>query len=168
MKITFTLNGTSRTVEAEPLARLLDVLREDLGGTGTKEGCGEGECGACTVLMDGMLAASCLVPAAQADGADITTIEGVRETEAGKLLAESFADAHAVQCGFCTPGMVMAARQLLHHNPDPTEQEIRHAIAGNICRCTGYDMIVDGVELAAKRARERAREQERERGGGIW
>lgn len=160
MKMRFTLNGTARTVEADPLARLLDVLREDLGHTGAKEGCGEGECGACTVLMDGMLVASCLVPAAQADGADITTIEGVRETEAGKLLTESFAEAHAVQCGFCTPGMVMAVRELLHRNPDPTEGEIRHAISGNICRCTGYDRIIDGVELAARRARER--------GGGIW
>ncbi|NBF39742.1 MAG: 2Fe-2S iron-sulfur cluster binding domain-containing protein [Spirochaetes bacterium] len=164
MKITFTLNGTSRTVEAEPLARLLDLLREDLGLTGTKEGCGEGECGACTVLMDGMLVASCLVPAAQADGTDISTIEGLGETEGGKLLADAFAEAHAVQCGFCTPGMMMAARQLLQHNPDPTEQEIRHAISGNICRCTGYDMIIDGIQLAARRARERARE----RGDEIW
>lgn len=164
MKITFTLNGTSRTVEAEPLARLLDLLREDLGLTGTKEGCGEGECGACTVLMDGVLVASCLVPAAQADGTDITTIEGLGESDGGKLLAEAFAEAHAVQCGFCTPGMMMAARELLRHNPDPTEQEIRHAISGNICRCTGYDMIIDGIQLAARRARERAGE----RGGGVW
>ncbi|MFO7780412.1 MAG: (2Fe-2S)-binding protein [Spirochaetia bacterium] len=164
MKITFTLNGTSRTVEAEPLERLLDLLREDLGLTGTKEGCGEGECGACTVLIDGMLVASCLVPAAQADGAEITTIEGLAESEGGKLLAEAFAEAHAVQCGFCTPGMMMAARELLHHNPDPTEQEIRHAISGNICRCTGYDMIIDGIQLAARRARERADT----RGGGVW
>ena len=154
MKIDFTLNGASVTFEADPMARLLDVLREDLDLKGTKEGCGEGECGACSVFIDGRLANSCMVPVAQAAGAEITTIDGVRETGAGRLITEAYAEAHAVQCGFCTPGMVMASLALLKKNPDPDEQAIRQAISGNICRCTGYDMIVDAVLLAARRGRE--------------
>ena len=160
MTVEFTLNNVLRTVETEPVARLLDVLREDLGHTGTKEGYGEGECGACSIIMNGELANSCLIPMAQVDGAEIMTIEGLRESEAGKLIIECFAETHAVQCGFCTPGMVTAVWTLLRANPEPTETEIRHAISGNICRCTGYDMIIDGVQLASRRAAER--------GGGIW
>ena len=154
MKITFRLNGADRTVDVEPMARLLDVLREECELTGTKEGCGEGECGACSVFINGALANSCLVPVQQVTGADVTTIEGVRETVSGARLIDSFTAAHSAQCGFCTPGMVLASLDLLHHNPDPDEAAIRHGISGNICRCTGYDMIVDGVQLAAQRAIE--------------
>jgi carbon-monoxide dehydrogenase small subunit len=154
MKITFRLNGTERTVDVDPVARLLDVLRGECALTGTKEGCGEGECGACSVLINGALANSCLVPIQQIVGADVTTIEGVRETAAGVRLIEAFSEAHAAQCGFCTPGMVLASLELLRRVPEPDESTIRHGISGNICRCTGYDMIVDGVILAGQRAAE--------------
>jgi carbon-monoxide dehydrogenase small subunit len=136
------------------MARLLDVLREECGLTGTKEGCGEGECGACSVFINGALANSCLVPVQQVAGADVTTIEGVRETGPGARLIESFTESHSAQCGFCTPGILMASLDLLRRNPDPDEAAIRLGISGNICRCTGYDMIVDGVHLAAQRAAE--------------
>ncbi len=155
MKIDFTLNGTPVTLETEPVKRLLDVLRDDFDMKGTKEGCGEGECGACSIFIDDRLANSCLIPAAQAEGAKIITIDGIRNTEAGKLITEAYAEAHAVQCGFCTPGMIMASLALLKVNPDPDEQAVREGISGNICRCTGYDMIIDAVQLAAKRAKER-------------
>ncbi len=155
MKIDFTLNGTPVSLESSPVKRLLDVLRDDFDMKGTKEGCGEGECGACSIFIDGRLANSCLIPAAQAEGAEIVTIDGVRDTEAGILITEAYAEAHAVQCGFCTPGMVMASIALLKVNPDPDEQAVREGISGNICRCTGYDMIIDAVQLAAKRAKER-------------
>lgn len=155
-RIEFTLNGTKTGVDTDPLKRLLDVLREDLKLTGPKEGCGEGECGACSVLLDGRLVNSCLIPAGAIAGREITTIEGFRETTQFKVLEEAFADAGAVQCGFCTPGMVMAAQALLSANARPTEMEIREAISGNLCRCTGYNMIVDAVRLAA------------ERGEGLW
>lgn len=151
------INGLEREVEIpHPMHRLLDVLREDIGLTGAKEGCGEGECGACAVLLNGVLVNSCLIPASQVDEADILTPEGLAETEAGKLLAECFTECHGAQCGFCTPGMMMAAAELLFTNRKPTEVEIREALAGNICRCTGYDMIIDAVQLAT------------ERGANIW
>lgn len=151
------VNGLEREVEiSHPIRRLLDVLREDIGLTGAKEGCGEGECGACAVLLNGVLVNSCLIPAYQVDGADILTPEGLAESEAGKLLAECFTECHGAQCGFCTPGMMMASAELLHRKKKPTEMEIREALAGNICRCTGYDMIIDAVRMAA------------ERRAGIW
>lgn len=156
MKIEITVNGEVRMLDVGPMRRLLDVLREDLGLVGTKEGCGEGECGACSVLIDGKLANSCLVPIAQCDGAEITTVESLAATDRGKVITESFAVMHSAQCGFCTPGMVMAAEALLKRNPDPDEATIRLGLSGNICRCTGYDMIVDGIQEAAKR------------GKGLW
>lgn len=156
MKIEMIVNGRKKTLQANPLSRLLDILRDELALTGTKEGCGEGECGACSVLMNGRLINSCLIPIAQCDGSEITTIEGISASERGKVLTEAFAEAHAVQCGFCSPGMIMAAESVLRKNPKPTEQEIREGLSGNICRCTGYDMIIDGIELAAKK------------GDGLW
>lgn len=155
-KIHFTLNGKEMEVEAHPSKRLLDVLRDTLAQTSVKEGCGEGECGACSVLKDGLLVNSCMVPMATVEGTEITTLEGYRNTDKGKCLIEAFADTGAVQCGFCTPGMVMAAEALLSENPAPDEREIRRGLSGNLCRCTGYDMIIKGVMLAA------------ERGKGLW
>ena len=143
--IHFTVNGESRSVETFPMSRLLDVLREELQLTGTKEGCGEGECGACTVILDGRIVNSCLVPVAQASGSSITTIEGVA-TE-GKLhnLQQAFIDHGGAQCGICTPGMILAAVDLLNRNPQPTEADIRTGLAGNLCRCTGYMKIFESV-----------------------
>lgn len=152
MKIELTVNGISRSIDCPPEIRLLDILRDHLGLTGTKEGCGEGECGACSVLLDGRLVNSCLVPASQLSGSEVQTIEGIRDSAGGKILLDSFAEAHSVQCGFCTPGIMMASVSLLRENPHPDEGEIRRALAGNICRCTGYDMIVDGIQMAADRA----------------
>jgi len=147
--IDFNLNGQAKSLSLAPLRRLLDILREDLGLTGTKEGCGEGECGACSVLLDGQLVNACLVTAAALPGRKVTTIEGLRELPEFAILSQAFAQAGAVQCGFCTPGMVMAAYALLGHNPRPTQEEIRTFISGNLCRCTGYDMIVQAISLAA-------------------
>ena len=143
--IHFTVNGESRSVETFPMSRLLDILREELQLTGTKEGCGEGECGACTVILDGRIVNSCLVPVAQASGSSITTIEGVA-TE-GKLhnVQQAFIDHGGAQCGICTPGMILAAVDLLNRNPQPTEADIRTGLAGNLCRCTGYMKIFESV-----------------------
>jgi len=149
--VTFVLNGSEVTVTVDPLRRLLDVLREDLKLTGVKEGCGEGECGACAVLLDGFLVNSCLVPVGMVAGREVMTPEGLAETERGKRVIEALADAGAVQCGFCSPGMAMAAAALLKEKTSPTEAEIREAISGNLCRCTGYDLIVEGIKEAAKR-----------------
>jgi carbon-monoxide dehydrogenase small subunit len=151
VKIRFVLNGKEVQVDADPLRRLLDILRENFGLTGVKEGCGEGECGACSVLIDGEIALSCITPVGSVEGADIVTIEGLRETQRYEVLADAFAEAGAVQCGFCTPGFVMAAEALLRKIPTPTEEEIREAISGNICRCTGYDGIVEGIRIASRR-----------------
>lgn len=153
-EISFILNGEEVSVEADPLKRLLDVLREDFEALGVKEGCGEGECGACSVILDGKLVNSCMVPLGAAEGADIVTPEGLRETEKGKVIVESFADTGAVQCGFCTPGMMMAAEALLEKNNNPDESEIREALSGNLCRCTGYDLIVKGVKVSAERGKD--------------
>ena len=150
-EIRFTLNGEQKVYTGDPLRRLLDVLREDYELTGSKEGCGEGECGACSVIKDGKLVTSCIIPVASCNGAEILTIEGIRDTEKGKCIVDAFAEGGAVQCGFCIPGMVMAAYVLLSNNPDPTEEEIRIGISGNICRCTGYDLIVESIHLAAKK-----------------
>ena len=153
-EIRFTLNGKSVIFIGNPLRRLVDVLREDFGMLGVKEGCGEGECGACSVIKDGKLVTSCIIPVGSVDGSEIMTIEGLREKEEGKCLIDAFADGGAVQCGFCIPGMVLASYVLLRSNPHPTEDEIRLAISGNICRCTGYDLIVESIMLAAKRGVE--------------
>lgn len=152
MTIKLTVNGRLREIETDnDMRRLLDVLRVDLGLTGTKEGCGEGECGACSVLLDGKLVNSCLVPVSQVDGSEVLTPEGLAETDEGRILAESFTESHGAQCGFCTPGMMMASAALLRVNPSPDEQEIREGLSGNICRCTGYDKIVDSVQMASGR-----------------
>jgi aerobic carbon-monoxide dehydrogenase small subunit len=146
------VNGEERHVKAPPLRRLLDVLREDLGLKGTKEGCGEGECGACTVLVDGVPVVSCLVPAGQIrDGAQIMTVEGLEKTEDGRILQRAYIETGAVQCGFCIPGMIMSSYALLSKERDPDEQRIREAHAGNLCRCTGYQKIVEAVQAAAEK-----------------
>ncbi len=155
-EIHFILNGKSILIHAEPLKRLVDVLRDDLHLTGTKEGCGEGECGACSVLMDNRLVNSCLIPAALAEGKSIVTIEGFRNTEKFAVLSASFEKAGSVQCGFCTPGMIIAAEAVLLQNPHPTEEEIRTGLSGNLCRCTGYNMIIEAILTAAKE------------GDGLW
>jgi len=155
-KIRLNVNGVARQMEADPLRRLLDVLREDFRLNAVKEGCGEGECGACAVLKDGLLVNSCMVPVGTCDGSEILTLEGFRESDRGRTVIDAFGEAGAVQCGFCTPGMVMATEALLSRNPSPSEEEVREALAGNLCRCTGYDMIVAGVMLAA------------EKGRGLW
>ncbi len=149
--IEFKINGHPQRVEAFPMTRLLDVLREDLKLTGTKEGCGEGECGACTVIIDGRIVNSCLVPVAQTVGADITTIEGVAHEEQLHAVQQAFIDYGGAQCGICTPGMVLAAVDLLQRNPRPTEADIRTGLAGNLCRCTGYMKIFESVVRACQK-----------------
>lgn len=149
--IQFKINGEAREVEVFPMARLLDVLREQLHLTGTKEGCGEGECGACTVIVDGLIVNSCLVPVAQVNGSEITTIEGVAGGEQLHAVQQSFIDHGGAQCGICTPGMVLAAIDLLKRNPEPTEHEIRNGLAGNLCRCTGYMKIFESVVRACRK-----------------
>lgn len=148
--ITLTVNGDKYELLVSPTRKLVDVIREDIGITGTKKGCGEGECGACTVIMDGQPVSSCLVLAPQADGKSIITIEGL-ERENGTLdpVQESFMVKGAIQCGYCSPGMIMTAKALLKVNPHPDEDEIRDAISGNLCRCTGYQKIVDAIQYAA-------------------
>jgi len=144
--IRITVNGESHSLEMQPNRVLLDVLREDLGLTGTKKGCGVGKCGACTVLLNGRPVHSCLLLAVQADGAEITTIEGVAEHGVPHPLQEAFVQYGAIQCGFCTPGMINTAKALLEENPHASEQEIKQAIAGNLCRCTGYNQIVSAIQ----------------------
>lgn len=153
MEIRFVLNRKEVTIDTDPLRRLLDVLREDCGLTGVKEGCGEGECGACSVLIDGELALSCITPVGTVQGASVVTIEGLREAERYGEISDAFAEAGSVQCGFCTPGFVVAAEALLRTNSSPTEDEIREAISGNFCRCTGYSSIVEGIRIASRRGR---------------
>lgn len=146
MKLTMTVNGQAVSFEnILPTRRLIDILREDLQLKGTKEGCGEGECGACTVIMDGKTVDSCLLLACQLEGSEIITIEGLAKEGELDELQEAFVSHGAIQCGYCTPGMVMATKALLMENPAPTEAEIRNAIAGNICRCSGYSQIVSAV-----------------------
>lgn len=146
-----TVNGVARTAQVYPMARLLDVLREEMRLTGTKEGCGEGECGACSVLVDGELVNSCLFPALQAEGANIRTIEGVAVGDKLHAVQESFLLHGGAQCGMCTPGMILAAVSLLERVPHPTEAEIRNGLAGNLCRCTGYTKIFESVVKACER-----------------
>jgi carbon-monoxide dehydrogenase small subunit len=148
-EISFTVNGERKTVLAFPMERLLDVLRGQLGLTGTKEGCGEGECGSCSVLMDGALVDSCLVPVLQAQGANIITIEGIATGAQLSALQESFLECGGAQCGICTPGMILAASHLLSKRPEPTLEEIQEGLSGNLCRCTGYVQIFAAVAKAA-------------------
>jgi aerobic carbon-monoxide dehydrogenase small subunit len=148
--ISFTVNGERKTVTAYPMERLLDVLRRPLGITGPKEGCGEGECGSCAVLINGVLVNSCLVPILQAEDANILTIEGIA-SEYLHDLQQAFLDCGAAQCGICTPGMILAALHLLNKEPSPTVEEIRQGLSGNLCRCTGYMQIFEAVAEAARR-----------------
>lgn len=148
IKISFNLNGQDVSVLADPNKRLVDFLREDMGMLSVKEGCGEGECGACTIIYNGDAITSCLMLAGQVNGAKVVTLEGVSENGELNYIQQAFVDAGAVQCGFCTPGMVLSAKALLDKNPNPTHEEIRRAISGNLCRCTGYSKIVKAVEMA--------------------
>ena len=150
-KIAVTVNGETYRREVSPSKSLLDFLRTDLNLTGTKEGCGEGECGACTVILGERLVDSCLILAVEADGEKIQTVEGISRNGRLHPLQKAFAEMGAAQCGFCTPGMLMAAKYLLDHNPSPTAEQVSKAIAGNLCRCTGYGTIIDAVLSAARR-----------------
>lgn len=149
MKISFTLNGIKTEIDAAPDRRVVDILRDDLGLTGTKEGCGAGECGACTILVGDETRLSCLMLAAQLEGLEITTVEGLAADSRLHPLQEAFVEHGAVQCGFCTPGMLLTSAALLTKNPHPSREEIREGLSGNLCRCTGYQKIVDAVESAA-------------------
>lgn len=155
-KIVFTLNNKEVSTDKHPTMRLLDILREDFDLTGPKEGCGEGECGACSVLLNNRVINSCLLPLGSVHQQTILTIEGLSETKQGKKLIECYSAEGAVQCGFCTPGMLMASHALLSTNPHPTDEEIRIGLSGNLCRCTGYNMIINAVQRAAKE------------GEGLW
>ena len=146
--LTMTLNGESVTVEVEPFELLVDVLRDKLSLTGTKIGCNEGECGACTVIMDGQAVLSCLLPAMKAQGREVVTVEGLSRGDELHPLQQAFIEKGAVQCGYCTPGMIMSAKALLDENPRPSIDEIEEALAGNLCRCTGYFQIVEAIEAA--------------------
>lgn len=149
-KINLHINGESKSVDVPPMKRLLDVLREDLHLTGTKEGCGEGECGACAVLMNGELVNSCLVPALQASGATLCTIEGVAQNNTLHPIQQCFLERGGAQCGICTPGMILATHHLLDKYPNPTMEQIQEGLAGNLCRCTGYMRIFESVKKAAE------------------
>ena len=149
MIVEFCLNGKSVSLETAPDRRVVGVLREELGLTGTKECCGSGECGACTILVDGESRLSCLMLAAQLTGRSVTTIEGVADEEGMDIVQRAFVEQGAVQCGFCTPGMILATLDLLRRIPDPTREEVRRELSGNLCRCTGYQKIVDAVMVAA-------------------
>ena len=146
--VEFLVNGEPRRLDVFPMARLLDVLREQLQLTGTKEGCGEGECGACTVIINNQIVNSCLVPMAQVNGCEITTIEGVAGADQLHAVQQAFIDHGGAQCGICTPGMILAAVDLLKRNPEPSENDIRNGLAGNLCRCTGYMKIFESVVRA--------------------
>jgi len=149
LKIAFVLNGQDMQLEVAPDRRVVDLLREDLELTGTKESCGSGECGACTILVDGESRLACLMLAAQLEGRAVTTIEGLGTEEALHPIQEAFVEHGAIQCGFCTPGMVLAALDLMQRNPRPSRHDIREGLSGNLCRCTGYHKIADAVDAAA-------------------
>jgi aerobic carbon-monoxide dehydrogenase small subunit len=151
MSFAFSVNGEPVEVEATGMRRLLDVLREDLALTGTKEGCGEGECGACSVLLDGAVVDACLVPVSQARGASVTTVEGLATDGSLHVLQQAFLETGGAQCGICTPGMLMAGLAFLEGDAEASEENIREAIAGNLCRCTGYTKIIEAIALAAER-----------------
>ncbi len=150
-QIRLKINGLALELEVKPWATLLDTLREDLGLTGTKEGCGQGECGACTVLMDGKPVNACLILAMEAEGKEIVTIEGLASGDELHPIQQAFVDRGGMQCGFCTPGMILSAKALLDENPDPTDEEIRKGLEGNFCRCTGYTKIIESIRVAAER-----------------
>ena len=149
--IRFTLNGSQVTAETEPAVRLLDLLRNTFHLTGTKEGCGQGECGACTVIMDGQAVNSCLVLAGQLEGSEVLTIEGLEKDGVLDVVQEAFVEEGAIQCGYCTPGMIMSVKALLMRVPNPTTEEIKEAIEGNICRCTGFHKILEAVHTAVQK-----------------
>jgi len=153
-QVALVVNGVARTVEVEPRRLLVELLREDLGLTGTHVGCDTSQCGACTVLVDGSAVKSCTMLAVQADGSAVTTIEGLAPAGGLHPLQQAFWDKHGLQCGFCTPGMIMAATDLLAREPDPSDAQIRHAIEGNLCRCTGYQNIVAAIGEAARMTRD--------------
>ena len=155
MKLDFVLNGRKTSLEAEPDRRVIDLLRLDLGLTGAKEGCGQGECGACTILVDGKAVLACLMLAAQLQGRELTTIEGLAKTGKTHPLQAAFSEYGAVQCGFCTPGMILSSVALLAENPAPDRQDVRLAISGNLCRCTGYVKIVDAVAAVSASLKEK-------------
>jgi aerobic carbon-monoxide dehydrogenase small subunit len=156
LKIAFRLNGKMKEIDAPADRRVVDILREDFLLTGTKESCGTGDCGTCTILVDGETRLSCLMLAAQLEGRDIITIEGLSQDGSLHPVQSAFVEHGAVQCGFCTPGMILASIDLLNRNPNPTREEIRDALAGNLCRCTGYQKIVDSVEIAAAAIQRKA------------
>jgi aerobic carbon-monoxide dehydrogenase small subunit len=160
-KVSIRINGTEQTREVEPRLLLVHFLRDAIGLTGTHIGCETSICGACTVMLNDTAVKSCTVLAVQADGADVLTIEGLAQGEKLHPIQEAFWECHGLQCGFCTPGMILTAHQLLIRNPQPTEDEIRHAIDGNLCRCTGYQHIVDAVQHAAKRLPKKAKGKKR-------
>ncbi len=155
-KINLTVNAVNYQLKVDPLKRLIDLLRDDIQTLSVKEGCGEGECGSCSVILNGKLVNSCLMLAGSVNNAEILTLEGLKETKRGVCIIESFADEGSVQCGFCTPGMVLSAEAILSQNPNPSKDYIRNELSGNLCRCTGYDMIVKGIKLAS------------EKGEGLW
>ncbi|MCD6594463.1 (2Fe-2S)-binding protein [bacterium] len=150
-EIRFKLNGETVSYSGNMVRRLLDVLRDDFGLLGIKEGCGEGECGACSVLLNSRNVPSCITLIGAVDGSEIYTIEGIRNTEQFAVLSESFAEAGAVQCGFCTPGMIIASLSLLEQNPSPTREQIQDALSGNLCRCSGMNMIIEAIQIAANK-----------------
>jgi carbon-monoxide dehydrogenase small subunit len=153
--VVFTLNGSKVALTVESHRRLIDVLRGPMGLTGTKEGCGQGECGSCTVIIDGQAVNSCLYPAVEVEGKNVVTIEGLRGPRNElSIIQQSFVDQGAIQCGFCTPGMIMSAKALLDANPDPSDEDIQEALLGNLCRCTGYVQIVEAVKKAASQMRD--------------
>ena len=154
--VKFRLNGRMVETAADPIVRLIDVIRDEFLLIGTKEGCGDGECGACSVLVNGLVQNSCLIPIGSMEGADVLTIDDFSKTNQYEVLNECYSEAGGVQCGFCIPGMIMASAALLSKNPHASELEIRDGLSGNLCRCTGYNMIVDAVKLAAKK------------GEGLW
>lgn len=156
IEIKFKLNGENKSLKTDPNRRLLDVIREDFNLTGPKEGCGEGECGACAVLMNGKIVNSCSVPLANAADQDIMTIEGFSKSKAYEVIKKAFADQGGVQCGYCTPGMIIATQSLLSENPHPSDEEIKIGLSGNLCRCTGYHLIIQAIKQAASE------------GEGLW
>ena len=156
--VRFTLNGKPVVYTGNPLRRLLDVLREDYGLTGSKEGCGEGECGACSIIKNGKLVTPCIIPVGAIQGAELLTIEGIRDTEKGKCIIEAYAEGGAVQCGFCIPGMVMSAMEMVDSGKTFTRDEIRKNLSGHLCRCTGYQNVINGVEKAIEIVHEKVGE----------
>ena len=154
MKVNFMLNGEAVAADVDPLRRLIDVLREEFGLTGVKEGCGEGECGACSVLIDEKPALSCIVAVGAVEGRHVVTIEGYQKRDMFQRVASAFAEAGAIQCGYCTPGMIVTAGALLEALPNPDEAAIREALSGNLCRCTGYSRIAEAVMKASQRLKE--------------